>query len=96
MEYLIYRVRKGEKAEDVARKTGVAARRICALNNCREEQIEEGVRMLIAQAEGREYVVRPFDSLSSVARRFNVSEKHILENNGLTSPTLFIGQKLYV
>ena len=55
MEYLIYRVRKGEKAEDVARKTGVAARRICALNNCRKEQIEVGVRLLIAQAEGREY-----------------------------------------
>ncbi len=96
MQIIIHKVGKGEGAEEVARKYGVSKAKLLKDNNCRAEQVEEGVRLLIMLPQGEEYVVKPFDTLSGVARAFGVSEGYIAENNALSSTELFIGQKLYI
>ena len=50
-----------------------------------------------AVSESREYVVQKGDVASSIAERFDVSTRELLEANGLTpQSTLHIGQKLVV
>ncbi len=92
----IYRVRRGESIEDIARRFGVGAEKILSDSNCRREQVDEGIRLVIMRPDGEEYIVKPFDTLEGIAVRFNVSEKYIEENNNLSSSAVFIGQKLYI
>lgn len=95
MKYSVYRVSENEKIEDVARKFGVSVSRILADNNCRPEQIDSGIRLIICKPEGREYVVKPFDTIQSIALREGVSESKLRENNNIYGE-VFIGQKIYI
>ena len=65
---LVYRVREGESLQDVARKFGVRAEKILADSNCAPDQFDRGICLLIRRPEGREYVVKPFDTKEVVAR----------------------------
>ncbi len=92
----IYRVREGESPQDVAKKFGMNADKILADSNCSTEQFDEGICLLICRPSGREYVVKPFDTLRGIAEKYGVSEEKIISNNRLTSPNIFIGQKLFI
>ncbi|MBB5351750.1 LysM repeat protein [Haloferula luteola] len=56
----------------------------------REERREE------PSGRAREYVVRPGDTLSGIAKRYGVSVAQIKRDNGLRSDMLRIGQKLSI
>ena len=51
------------------------------------------MRLLIEPREGEYYIVQPFDTVSSIAKKFGVSEEVITEFN---SDRVFIGQKLFI
>ena len=95
MSTYIYRVGKDEKLEDIAAKFGISMSALLHDNNCVSEQIDEGIRLLINMPEGREYIVKPFDTIASVALKFGKSENYIKENNNIDGE-IFIGQKLYI
>ena len=43
-----------------------------------------------------DYIVRPGDTLFSVAQRFNVSPQALARHNNLTSNVLFVGQLIRI
>ncbi len=95
MATVIYKVKLGEKIEDISAKFGVSASAILHDNNCSAEQIDEGVRLVISKPDGREYIVKPFDTIASIAVSFGVREQFIRDNNNLGGE-VFIGQKIYI
>ena len=60
------------------------------------ESLEARLALVPEQSNLRKvtYRVRRGDTLSSVARRWNVATKDVILWNGLTSPNLFAGQRL--
>lgn len=42
------------------------------------------------------YVVRPGDTLWSIANRFGTTVQAIMQVNNLTSPFVFVGQTIYI
>ncbi|MDE6550155.1 MAG: LysM peptidoglycan-binding domain-containing protein [Clostridia bacterium] len=95
MATVVYKVNRGERIEDISAKFGVSASAILHDNNCTSEQIDEGVRIVISKPDGREYIVKPFDTIASIAISCGVREQFIRDNNNLTGE-VFIGQKIYI
>jgi LysM repeat protein len=54
------------------------------------------VTYCLVPSNWRSYIVQRGESLSSLARRFSISQSTLMRANCLTSVTLYIGQRLYV
>ena len=95
----IYIVRRGDTLSEIAAASGVPARELRKLNNLRGDRIGAGQRLRLRAAESdpeevTEYVVRRGDSLSKIARRFDVAVGFLKQLNGLKSDRIRPGQKL--
>lgn len=103
-----YTVAKGDTLSGIARKQGVSLNDLLAANGLsRSATIYVGQVLLVPaprstdqtaspeiEHAGREYVVAKGDTLSGIAARAGVSVKTLKSLNGLTSDTIFVGQKL--
>ncbi len=108
--YVYHRVRKGETLSLIAMKYHTTVREITRANNLRTRhlirvgqklKIPLRTRVRLASAGKRlgsdgTYVVRGGDSLWLIARRFNTTQKAIMEINSLQSTTLYKGQVLKI
>ena len=79
---------------DICMKYQVLSEDLLMLNNITEENIKEGLLLVIDIPEGKRYVVKPFDNLSKIAQRFNKTESEIMEFNKITQ--VFLGQIIYI
>ena len=57
-------------------------------------EISECDIIYIKCVSGTPYTVQPFDTAASVAKKFGVSEKELLEKNGV--PYLFYGLTVWI
>ncbi|HKL93944.1 MAG TPA: LysM peptidoglycan-binding domain-containing protein [Clostridia bacterium] len=90
--FVVHKVLKGETLSQIAREKHTTTSKIKKLNGISSTQ--EGERLLIEVLEGTPYTVKPFDSLSKIASRFNISEQSICEINGITE--VFVGEVIIV
>ena len=60
----------------------------------RVNEVEEGDVLLIRQKNQASYVVKPLDTLNSIAIKFGVSINHLKEVNNIEA--VFIGQQLII
>lgn len=57
----------------------------------------ENERWVVAsRQEGIKYIVHPLEQLSDIAKKFDVTERYIMDANNLKTNRLFVGQVLYV
>jgi LysM repeat protein len=89
----VVRVIEGDTAVKISKRYGVPAYIILKYNGVNE--IREGMRLIIPEPRGEKYVVKPLDTLGSIARAYGVSEQKLVENNnGINS--VFLGQIIYI
>ena len=106
-----YTVSKGDTLSGIARKQGVSLSALMAANGLNKSStIYIGQTLLIPDAtasaagtsetvsrdSGKEVVVAKGDTLSSIAARTGSSVKALKALNGLTSDTIYVGQRLAV
>ena len=94
-----YLVKRGDTLSDIAAAEAVPVRELRELNNLRGDRIGAGQRLRLragetASEEVTEYVVRRGDTLSKIARRFDIGVSFLKQINGLKSDRIRPGQKL--
>lgn len=90
---IFYVVKNGETLENIAKKFGVSKKYI-QKNNI--EDVYMGLIIFLPEINFKSYVVQPFDTLSKIAEKLNVTIEDIKIKNGLESDYVFVGQKLYI
>ena len=102
-----YRVRRGDTLSKIARQFSVPVYRLKAINRLNGDVIHVGQKLRLQPAapvrsastddhdeEQREYTVRPGDTLSKIALRFDVGLSFLRQLNQLKSDLIRPGQKL--
>ena len=81
MKKFFYRVEVGDSLAKVAKKLGVPVKVIIKQNNLVRE-IEAGDLLYIeSPLSAKTYIVKPCDTLKSIAKKFNKSQREILDIN---------------
>ncbi len=96
---LTHTVEPGETLSSIARRYEVSVQRIREENSLEGDLIRSGQRLRIPRAveEPRvEHVVEPGETLSSIARRYEVSVQRIREENSIEGDLIRPGQKLSI
>ncbi len=109
-ETSIHVVRKGESLWDIARKYNLRISEIKEINQLKSDVIRPGMRLALKVSPEKEsvekgkigeiedelfeYRVRPGDSLSSIAKRFDVAVGLLKQLNGLKNNRIYAGQVL--
>jgi LysM repeat protein/N-acetylmuramoyl-L-alanine amidase len=99
---LLHTVQPGETLSQIAIAYGLELTRLKALNQLKGDTIQPGQKLTVAaakpassrDAEPREYTVRPGDTLSQIALRFDVGLGLLRQLNPLKGDTIQPGQKL--
>lgn len=103
----LYRVRRGDNLQSIARRFAVSESDLVALNALRNRnvirvgqvlQIPRGAATARPSASGGSgvYVVRRGDTLHQISRRFGTTPAAIAERNGLRGSLIRPGQRLYI
>lgn len=92
MKRIMVRVESGTTLEDLAEKYHTTVYSIRKINKLQGD-IFVGMRLIIEQTQGDYYVVQPFDTIESVAKKFGVSVESIKDLNGVER--IFIGQRIF-
>lgn len=93
MKKIFYRVESGDKLKDVERRFNIPISKIIFDNNLKSE-ILEGDLIVLNILEFELYVVKPFESLSVLAKKFNMEESEVLFINNIEYVYPF--QKIWV
>ncbi len=81
MKKFFYRVQEGDSLNLIAQKFNAPIGRLIFNNNLTKE-VSAGDIILIEQAENV-YLVKPLDTIESLAKKFNLAPQQILEKNHL-------------
>ena len=90
----LYRVQSGETLESICKKLKVNENYICALNQIDKEQIEKGDVLFISKTNYVYHIVKPMETLFSIAKQYNTSVEELKQKNNIE--VLFVGQKLFI
>ena len=90
----IQRVKKDESLKDICVKYSVFCEDLLHLNNITEENVKEGLLMVIDIPEGKRYVVKPFDTIAKIADKFKTTEEKLMQFNNISQ--VFLGQIIYI
>ena len=93
MEKFFYRVNENETVFSLSQKFNIPPVIIVKENNLKKE-IEVGDILIINKCNYTIYKVQPFDTIKTVAHKFNKTEKEILDKNNL--PYLFYGLEIII
>ena len=97
---VVHTVQKNETLSAIAKKYGVSARSIQAVNGISNPNLLfVGKKLKIPSGSTSEipYTVKKGDSLGSIASRFGVKLSEICSRNGISSPNLIkVGQKIII
>jgi len=96
-----YVVQRGDTLNSIARRYDTTVQALMQVNNLRSTKIYVGQRLTISVATDPNqpliyHTVQRGDTLSAIARRYNVSVDAIRATNGLTGNTIYIGQQLLI
>lgn len=97
-DYFNYKVVSGDSLYSIARNFNTTVDEIKNLNNLTSNLLSIGTNLKIPTTANSErtYVVKPGDSLYSIARNFNTTVDELKRLNNLTSNLLNIGQILII
>lgn len=93
MQY-IHKVRRDESLREICVRYSVYGEDLLSLNNLSEEDIREGVLLVVDIPEGERYVVKPFDNLDKIANKFQTSKDAIMQFNNIKE--VFLGQIIFI
>jgi murein DD-endopeptidase MepM/ murein hydrolase activator NlpD len=92
-----YTVQPGDVLSVIANRFNLNLGTIISWNNIQNvRHIYPGSKLIIPSADGLLYVVKSGDSLTSIARAHNLSYEDILQANGLKTPVVVSGQRLFL
>lgn len=92
-----YTVKAGESISSIANRNNITLGTLISFNNIVSvRRINSGTELQIPNSDGILYTVHKGDSLSSIARNNNIAYEKILDANGLTTPVVSSGQKLFL
>ena len=89
----VYKVEHGETLKEIAEKFNTT-RQILIVDNCLGEEPNEGDILYVAVPNGKEYIVKPFDSLESLSDGDKSKEREIIKRNKVDY--IYVGQKIYI
>ena len=90
---VFYTVKNGDTLESIAKKFGVSKRYIIK-NNIAD--IYQGLMIYLPETNFKTYTVQPFDTLSKISQKCNISVDDLMTKNNLENEYVFVGQKLFV
>lgn len=93
MQY-IHKVKGNECLRDICGKYSVLKQDLLIANNLSEEDICEGVLLFVEVPDGTRYVVKPFDTAATIAKKFGLTEEEVLQFNKIKE--VFLGQIIYL
>lgn len=93
MQNFFYRVGKGESIYSIAEKFDIPALLIINENNLKKE-ISAGDLIVLTKHSGITYTVELNDTLSSIAKKFHISQNQIENDNGIDY--VFYGLKIFL
>jgi len=97
LETKTYVLQKGDMLSAVANRNEVTLGTLISFNNIKNvRKVGVGTTLIIPNSDGILYTVVKGDSLSSIARANKVAYERILEANGLSSPVIQPGQKIFL
>ncbi len=92
-----HRVSRGETVAAIARRYGVSASRILALNGIsRPELLQVGQRLQIPSGGSTNHVVRSGETLAAIARRYGTSVRAIQQANRIRNHIIRPSQVLVI
>ena len=94
-----YEVQKGDTLDLIAKKYNVSKETIIWANDWitdKTKEIKEGSKLTFPPVTGVVYVVKRWDNISSIAKKYWVFAKDIVSQNNLPSNYLKISQKLVI
>ncbi len=95
----IHVVQQGETAMGIAARYGVSLASLLEANGLRGPWVAPGTRLVIPAPASQAliHLVRPRETLASLAAQYGVSVAEIMQANGMTRPGgLFVGQRLLI
>ena len=99
-DYVVYTVKKGDSLWEIANQYGVSVNDIANYNNLGTTLLQIGQQLLIPSvtldSDEIIYVVKPGDSLWSIAKKYNITVNELKDANNLSSNMLSIGQQLII
>lgn len=105
-----YVVKKGDTLSIIASKYRVSVRELKSVNDMRDDKVKVGMRLIIPNSnlsknvesktlvisDNNKYVVKKGDSISSIAKRYGVSQVELKRANNIKGNTIKSGQLLRV
>lgn len=104
-EYDIYTVKKGGRLKDVAKSLGISLKELEALNpEYKNKFLSKGTKVKVpkeslSEKKTKRYVVhkvRRGETISSIARKYGVSEEELMRVNHLKSSKLIAGERIKI
>ena len=93
MENFFYRVKSNETVMSLSQKFKVPVGILIDDNNLKRE-VEEGDLLYICAPIGDVYIVKPLDSIDSIAKKFGIEKQDLILKN--KSPYFFYGEIIYI
>lgn len=96
-KYIVYRVKSGDTLSSIGRKFGINYKVIKDFNNIKGSflSIKQKLIIPIEKAKEFEYIVQNGDTLSSIARKFNVELERLIDINN-KKKMIYAGEKLII
>lgn len=96
VEDIIYFVKAGDTLTTVAKKFCVSKEGLCYDNdiNVQTEELKEGDILWVRRRNSAIHIVKPIETIESIALKYNVTIEHIKKLNNIEN--IFIGQRLII
>lgn len=92
MYYTVYKIKKGDSLNSIVAEFGTSLSSLKRLNP--SAQIVEGERLLLAAGLGKSYTVMPYDTIESIANRFDVRPEAVTALNEVYE--VYLGQIILI
>ncbi len=89
----VYKTERGDDLDSIAEKFSTT-KQIVVTNNLLTSKPEQGDMLVIERANGKEYTVKPFDTIERLSGGDKRREIEILKNNKIDF--IYVGQKIYL
>ena len=95
-----YIVQKGDSLYSIAQKNGITVDMLKEENNLTSNLLNIGQQLKIPNIQNSNsnniYIVKSGDNLYSISKKYNITQKDLMDYNNLTSNLLTIGQQLKI
>ena len=90
LSFEFFRIKKAQNIEDFAKENMYSLSQIV----CESNNLLPGDIVLVKDTNKVLHIVKPLETLSSIAKKYNVTIEYITKQNNIDK--IFIGQQLYI